>query len=230
MTKTPKIESSWLEVLEDEFQKDYFKEIKQFLVNDVEQWITIYPPMNNIFDAFKYTPFDKVKVVILWQDPYHWPNQAHWLSFSVPKWVTPPPSLKNIFKEINNDIWWFFEDNQKQLNWNLEKWANEWVFMLNAILTVQKWNPASHSKIWWETFTDAVIKTISDKKNWVVFLLWWNFAKSKIPLIDTFKHSILTSTHPSPFSAYNWFFWSEHFSKTNKILKEMWKDEINWRL
>jgi len=164
----PKIEASWLEVLKDEFEKEYFKRIKQFLINEIENKQIIYPPMDKIFNAFNLTPFDKVKVVLLWQDPYHWPNQAHWLCFSVQKWIKPPPSLKNIFKEIHNDLWLHIPKS-----WNLEKWAKSWVFLLNTVLTVRAWNPASHSKIWWEIFTDSVIKTISEKKEWVVFMLWW---------------------------------------------------------
>lgn len=225
MKITPKIEESWLLILKDEFQKDYFKNIKQTLINDISSKETIYPPMDLIFNAFNKTPFDKIKVVILWQDPYHWVWQAHWLCFSVPENISPPPSLKNIFKEIKNDIW-----IEMKPTWFLEKWTNEWVFLLNAILTVKAWKPASHSNIWWETFTDNVIKTISDKKEWIVFILWWNYAKSKKSLINTSKHLILEAAHPSPFSAYNWFFWCKHFSKTNEILKKLWKKEIDWKI
>lgn len=225
MIKDIKMDSSWLEVLKDEFEKDYFKDIKKQIVADIESWTIIYPNPKNIFNAFNYTPFDKVEVVLLWQDPYHWPNQAHGLCFSVEDSVKLPPSLKNIFKELKEDIWATIPQS-----WNLEKWTNEWVFMLNAILTVKAWLPASHSKIWWETFTDKVIKTISDKKEWVIFILWGNFAKNKKSLIDTTKHFVIESPHPSPFSAYNWFFWSRPFSKTNEILKKLWKKEIDWKL
>lgn len=225
MNQEIKIDKSWLEVLKDEFEKDYFKDIKKQIVTDIENWITIYPNPKNIFNAFNTTPFDKVEVVLLWQDPYHWPNQAHGLCFSVQDWITPPPSLKNIFKELNTDLWLSIPNS-----WNLEKWAKSWVFMLNAILTVRAWLPASHSKIWWETFTDQVIKTISDKKEWIVFILWGNFAWNKKSLIDTKKHYVLEAAHPSPFSAYNWFFWSKPFSKTNEILKKLWKKEIDWNL
>jgi uracil-DNA glycosylase len=203
--------------------------------------------MDKIFNAFSHTPFDAVKVVILWQDPYHGPNQAHGLSFSVTDGVPQPPSLKNIFKEIQSDLQLTPPSsgtplaphltspsqgrNQKGRfqSGNLEPWADQGVLMLNAILTVQKWNPASHSKIGWETFTDAVIKTISDKKTWVVFLLWGNFARSKIKLIDTFKHHVLEAAHPSPL-ARGWFAGCKHFSKTNELLKEMGKEEIDWRI
>ncbi len=225
MTQEIKIDKSWLEVLKDEFEKDYFKNIKKQIVKDIENWVTIYPNPKNIFNAFNTTPFDKVEVVLLWQDPYHWENQAHGLCFSVQDWVALPPSLKNIYKELNDDLWIPISSSG-----NLEKWAKSGVFMLNAILTVRAWLPASHSKIWWETFTDKVIKTISDKKIWVVFILWWNFARNKKSLIDTTKHFVIESPHPSPFSAYNWFFWSKPFSKTNEILKKLWKKEIDWRL
>ena len=143
-----------------------------------------------------------MKVVILWQDPYHWPNQAHGLSFSVQDWVTPPPSLKNIYKEIENDIW--VEKDYK--NGNLTTWAKQWVLLLNAILTVEASKPASHSQIWRQNFTDEIIKQISDKRQGVVFLLWGSFAKQKKELIDTTKHHVLEAAHPSPFSAHNWFF------------------------
>lgn len=220
-----KIDSTWLEVLKDEFEKDYFKNIKNNLVKDIEAGITVYPNPKNIFNAFNFTPFDKVKVVLLWQDPYHGVWQAHWLCFSVQDWINPPPSLKNIFKELHDDLW---IDIPK--SWNLEKWTKEGVFMLNSVLTVRAWLAASHSKIWWEEFSDKVIQTISDKKDWIVFILWWNFARNKKNLIDTKKHFIIESAHPSPFSAYNWFFWSKAFSKTNEILKKLWKKEIDWKL
>lgn len=219
------MDNSWLEVLKDEFEKDYFKEIKKQIDADIESGTTIYPTQLNIFNAFNYTPFDKVEVVLLGQDPYHGPNQAHWLCFSVEDSIKLPPSLKNIFKELKEDI-----KAEIPQSWNLEKWTREGVFMMNAILTVRAWLPASHSKIGWEKFTDNVIKTISDKKEWIVFILWWNFAKNKKSLIDTTKHFVIESAHPSPFSAYNWFFWSKPFSKTNEILKKLGKKEIDWKL
>lgn len=220
-----KMDNSWLEVLKDEFEKDYFKKIKKQIVDDIESGITIYPNPKNIFNAFNFTPFNKVKVVLLWQDPYHWPNQAHGLCFSVQEPTPPPPSLKNIYKELNDDLWC-----QIPKSGNLEKWTKEWVFMLNAILTVKSGMPASHSKIWWEYFTDMVIRTISEEKEWVVFILWGNFAREKKKLIDLNKHFVIESAHPSPFSAYNWFLWSKPFSKTNEILKKLWKQEIDWSL
>jgi len=214
----PIINWIWYEKLKKEFEKKYFKEIEEKIMNDINSWITIYPKPEDIFNAFEKTHFEDIKVVILWQDPYHWEWQAQGFCFSVPKWVKLPPSLKNIYKEL-----WV-----ESKNWDLTKWTNQWVFLLNAILTVQKSKPASHSKIWWEQFTDTVIKTISDEKKWVIFLLWWAFAQSKSKLIDTSKHYILETTHPSPFSAYRWFLWSNCFVETNKILKQNWKKEINW--
>lgn len=225
MEINPKIESSWLNVLEEEFSKDYFKNIKEKIIADIKEWIQIYPPLPLIFNAFELTHFDDLKVVILGQDPYHWENQAHWLSFSVLEWIKNPPSLKNIYKEIEQDL-----GIKMSNSGNLESWGKQWILLLNAVLTVQAGNPASHSKIWWENFTDAVIKTISDKKEWIIFILWGNFAKSKKSLIDEKKHYILESAHPSPLWAYKWFFWSKPFSKTNEILKKLGKTEINWKI
>ena len=217
------LDNSWLKYLENEFEKDYMKNIKLFLENEIKNGKIIYPNPKNIFNSLNTTKFDDVEVVILWQDPYHWENQAHWLSFSVQDWVKMPPSLKNIYKEIEEDLW------KKQPNsWDLTRWANSWVLLLNAILTVEKWNPASHSNIWWQNFTDEIIKIISKEKSWVVFLLWWSFAQSKENLIDKSKHFILKAPHPSPFSVYRWFYWCKHFSKTNEILKNLWKKEIDW--
>lgn len=218
MNIIPKMETSWDKALKDEFKKEYFKEIEQQISDDIKNWITIYPETQNVFKAFEKTTFDNVKVVILWQDPYHGEWQAQGFCFSVPEWTKLPPSLRNIYKEL-----W-----EESKNWNLTPWTEQWVFLLNAILTVQKWTPASHAKIWWEQFTDTVIKTISDKKEWVIFLLWWAFAQSKEKLIDSNKHHILKTTHPSPFSAYRWFLWSNCFIETNKILKKNSKKEIDW--
>lgn len=220
MNIIPKMENSWNKILKDEIEKQYFKEIEKKLEEDIKDWITIYPKKENIFKAFEKTPFEKVKIVILWQDPYHWEWQAQGFCFSVPEWTKLPPSLRNIYKEL-----W-----KESKNWDLTRWTEQWVFLLNAILTVQKWNPASHAQIGWEQFTDSVIKTISDKKTWVIFLLWWAFAQSKEKLIDTSKHTILETTHPSPFSAYRWFLWSNCFNETNKILKKEWEKEIDWKI
>jgi len=220
MNIKPNIQNSWKNILENEFKKEYFKQIEENIDKDIKKWIIIYPKKEDIFAAFEKTDFNDLKVVILWQDPYHWEWQAQGFCFSVPKWIKLPPSLRNIYKELWID----------SKNWDLTSWTKQWVFLLNAILTVQAWNPASHSKIWWETFTDNIIKTISDKKEWVIFLLWWAFAQTKEKLIDTNKHYILKTTHPSPFSAYRWFLWSNCFEETNKILKENWEKEINWKI
>ena len=219
------IEASWLEILKDEFEKDYMKEIKSFLVKEIENWKTIYPHPKNIFKAFDKTPFDKVKVVILGQDPYHWPNQAQGFCFSVEKWQKLPPSLKNIYKELETSLW-----ISPSNSWDLTAWTEKWVFLLNAILTVEAGKPASHSQIGWEKFTDSVIKTISDKKENIVFLLWGAFAQSKEYLIDKNKHFILKTSHPSPFSANRWFLWSNCFKETNEILEKIWKKPINWEI
>ncbi len=219
------IEASWLEILKDEFEKDYMKEIKSFLVKEIENWKTIYPHPKNIFKAFDKTPFDKVKVVILGQDPYHWPNQAQGFCFSVEKWQKLPPSLKNIYKELETSLW-----ISPSNSWDLTAWTEKWVFLLNAILTVEAGKPASHSQIGWEKFTDSVIKTISDKKENIVFLLWGAFAQSKEYLIDKNKHFILKTSHPSPFSANRWFLWSNCFKETNEILEKIWKEKIDWKL
>lgn len=225
MESNPKIDPSWLGIIWNEFEKDYMKDIKKFLVEEIERWETVYPAPKNIFNSFNSTPFDKVKVVILWQDPYHWAGQAHWLSFSVPDWIPKPPSLQNIFKELNSDLWIKAPENG-----NLTRWTKQWVLLLNAILTVKADSPASHSKIGWERFTDAVIKAISENKEDVVFLLWWAFAQSKEELIDSSKHLILKAAHPSPFSAHKWFLGCRHFSKTNEYLRSKWIEEIDWSL
>lgn len=221
----PKLDKTWKEALEDEFGKTYFKELKKFLQEEKAAGQTVYPLGANIFTAFNLTPFDKVKVVLLGQDPYHGPRQAHGLSFSVLDGITPPPSLKNIFKELHDDIGAAIPQNG-----DLSKWAKEGVFLLNAILTVRAHKPASHQKKGWEEFTDAVIKTLSDKREGLVFILWGKFAQSKEELIDTKKHYILKAAHPSPFSADKGFFGSKPFSKTNKILEKLGKEPIDWDL
>ncbi len=222
----PKIESSWKKSLEAEFQKPYFAELRQFLHTEIFNGKTILPPPSQIFSAFDRCPFDKVKVVIIGQDPYHGLNQAHGLCFSVNKNVRIPPSLQNIYKELQDDLGQ--ENFQIPEHGNLESWADRGVLLLNATLTVQKSRPTSHSNKGWETFTDAVISTISDQKENVVFLLWGNFAKSKRALIDTSKHYILTAAHPSPFSAHSGFFGCQHFSQANEFLKEKGIGEIDW--
>lgn len=219
-----KLETSWKRLLAKEFEKEYFWNIKSFLKKEIEAWKTIYPHPKNIFYAFESTPVDSLKVVILGQDPYHWPNQAHWLSFSVQDWVKTPPSLKNIYKELSSE----YPDFQIPESWNLEHWSKQWVLLLNSILTVEASKPASHSKIGWETFTDSVITSISDNLDWIVFILWGNFSRWKKDLINTKKHYILESPHPSPFSAHSWFFWNGHFKKANEILTQIGKTEIKW--
>ncbi|WP_143307388.1 uracil-DNA glycosylase [Chitinophaga vietnamensis] len=220
-----KIESSWKEVLKDEFQKSYFEQIVMFLKHEKALGRVIYPPGNLIFNAFDKTPFDKVKVVILGQDPYHGEGQAHGLCFSVQDGVKPPPSLVNIYKEMQTDL-----GLQPPASGNLTKWAEHGVLLLNAILTVRAGEAASHSKIGWENFTDAVIRKISDLKHDVVFLLWGRFAQDKQILIDATKHHILKAAHPSPFSADKGFFGCKHFSKTNEILSKAGIEPVDWRL
>jgi uracil-DNA glycosylase len=218
-----KIEASWKEVLKHEFHKPYFLQVAAHLKTEKATGAVVYPPGSSIFNAFNTTPFDEVKVVILGQDPYHNPGQAHGLSFSVPDGVPPPPSLVNIYKELNKDIGLPIPKTG-----NLTKWAKQGVFLLNAILTVRANEPASHSKIGWMDFTDAVIRKISDEKEGVVFLLWGKFAQEKQVLIDETKHSVLKAAHPSPFSADKGFFGCKHFSKTNQLLTARGLEAIDW--
>lgn len=220
-----KLEKSWKEQLNEQFSQPYFNGIVEFLKAEKALGRTIYPPGPKIFNAFELTPFDKVKVVILGQDPYHGPGQAEGLCFSVPANVAPPPSLKNIFKELRSDVGLNFPDNG-----SLENWAKQGVLLLNASLTVRKGEPNSHSTLGWNHFTDAVIKTLSDKKTGIVFLLWGKFAQDKISLIDQTKHFVLKAAHPSPFSADKGFFGCRHFSKTNEILIKQKKDPVNWAI
>jgi uracil-DNA glycosylase len=219
------IEESWKRVLSEEFEKEYFLQIIHFLKAEKQTGKTIYPKGQDIFNAFAFTPFGEVKVVILGQDPYHNPNQAHGLCFSVNDGIAPPPSLVNIYKEINTDL-----SLPIPKTGNLTKWATQGVLMINASLTVEANKPMSHSQIGWHLFTDAVIKTISDEKEHVVFLLWGKFAQSKETLIDSSKHLILKAAHPSPLSAYNGFYGCRHFSKTNNWLTDKNLTTINWQL
>lgn len=220
------MEPSWKEILKHEFTKPYFLEIVTFLKTEKLAGKTIYPPGQLIFNAFNHTPFDKTRVVILGQDPYHNPGQAHGMSFSVPTGIKPPPSLVNIYKEIQKDI----GVDMPPMNGNLTKWADQGVLLLNAILTVRANEPASHSKIGWMSFTDAVIQKISNEKSGVVFLLWGKFAQEKQVLIDETKHHVLKAAHPSPFSADKGFFGCKHFSKTNEILAKDGFTPIDWKL
>ncbi len=219
---------SWDRYLWQEVEKKYFQDILRFLDAERMSCKLIYPQESEIFNAFELTDFEDVSVVILWQDPYHGKGQAHGLSFSVPGWMKIPPSLRNIYKEIESDILRSQSLTCKEASGNLTSWAEQWVLLLNSCLTVEHWKPASHSKIWWQIFTDQVIKTISDRKEHVVFLLWGAFAQTKKHLIDTSKHYVLETTHPSPFSAYRWFLWSQHFSKTNNYLESKGKEGIHW--
>lgn len=216
---------SWENILQNEFQKDYFWLIESFLEAEKWLWKKIYPKQEDIFNAFNFTDFNNLKVVILWQDPYHGENQAHGLSFSVEKWVKIPPSLRNMYKQLHQDYGYEIPQHG-----NLESWAQQWVLLLNSILTVEESQPASHAKIWWENFTDNIIKKISDEKKWVIFLLWWAFAQSKKNLIDTTRHIILETSHPSPFSAHRWFLSSQCFKKTNEILESHGKKIIDWEI
>ncbi len=219
------IEPSWKEELKSEFSKPYFTQIVHFLKEEKKAGKVIYPPGKLIFNAFDCTPFNKVKVVIIGQDPYHNAGQAHGLSFSVPDGVAPPPSLVNIFKELRDDL-----DIPIPHTGNLEKWAKQGVLLLNASLTVEANTPMSHSQLGWHHFTDEVIKHISSDKDNVVFMLWGKFAQNKEALIDTSKHKVLKAAHPSPFSAHNGFFGCGHFSKTNNWLKEQGEKPIDWSL
>lgn len=219
-----KIEDSWKEVLSDEFEKPYFKTLVETLHREKRSGVTVYPPGPLIFNAFNLTPFNKVKVVIIGQDPYHNPGQAEGLSFSVPHGVTPPPSLINIYKEISGDL-----GVEIHKDGSLEGWARQGVFLLNAVLTVRAGEPTSHSRIGWAEFTDAVIRTLSERRSGLVFLLWGNFARSKKAFIDTSRHTVLEAAHPSPL-ARGAFFGCRHFSRTNQILIARGEQPIDWTI
>ena len=219
-----KIERSWAEALSGEFDKPYFSQLAGFLHSQKDAGKVIYPPGSLIFRAFDLTPLPEVKVVILGQDPYHGPGQAMGLSFSVPDGIKAPPSLVNIFKEIETDL-----GVRMSGATNLEKWARQGVLLLNASLTVEAGLANSHKNIGWQTFTDAVIKCISDNCSGVVFLLWGNFARAKKELIDTGRHYVLEAAHPSPLAG-GAFFGCRHFSRTNDILKGEGKTPIDWSL
>lgn len=217
-----KIESTWKEVLKEEFDKPYFKQLTDFVRNEY-QTQTIFPKGKDIFNAFNLCPFNKVKVVIIGQDPYHGPGQAHGLCFSVKQGVTFPPSLRNIFKEINNDL-----GIAVPTSGDLSRWAEQGVLLINATLTVRAHMAGSHQNKGWETFTDAVIKIVSEQKQHVAFLLWGAYAQKKGQVIDQTKHLILESVHPSPLSASRGFFGNHHFSKTNQFLEGNGLSPVNW--
>jgi len=221
--KSPQIEAGWLQVLKDEFTKDYFLKLKAFLVEEKSKY-RLFPAGKQIFEAFNLTPFADVKVVILGQDPYHGLGQAHGLSFSVPDGIKAPPSLVNIYKELKEDV-----GIEIPKTGNLTPWAKQGVLLLNATLTVRESQAGSHQNKGWELFTDAVIKKLSDEKKGLIFLLWGNYAKQKGALIDTAKHHVLSAPHPSPL-ARGGFFGCKHFSKTNEILQKQGQKPINWQL
>lgn len=218
------IDPTWNEILLKEFEKDYFQRIKLTLSNDKQSGKIIYPPGSLIFNAFNSTPFDKVKVVILGQDPYHNEGEAMGLSFSVPKNLRIPPSLQNIYKELRSDL-----GLEVPTHGDLSGWASKGVLLLNASLTVLKNSPNSHSKIGWYQFTDAVISKLSDLRSNIVFMLWGNFAKQKSSLIDKSKHLVLESAHPSPLAG-GAFFGCKHFSRCNEYLRAQGIEEINWKI
>ncbi|MBZ4676752.1 MAG: uracil-DNA glycosylase [Anaerophaga sp.] len=218
----PRIEESWKEALSEEFNAPYFSELKKFLVDEKKKH-QVYPPGPMIFNAFNHTPLDKVKVVLLGQDPYHGPGQAQGLCFSVPDGIRQPPSLQNIFKEIADDI-----GTPPPPSGDLTRWASQGILLLNATLTVRARTPGSHQGKGWEQFTDAAIKVVSKTRENVVFLLWGRYAQNKAALINPSKHLVLKAAHPSPFSAHNGFFGCKHFSKTNEWLKNHGLKEIEW--
>ena len=221
---TIQLPETWLNHLKDEFDQDYMVNLKKKLLELKQNKIIYYPPGRQIFNAFNLTPLNNVKVVILGQDPYHGPGQAHGLSFSVPDTVKPPPSLINIYKELQDDL-------KKEVNFNngnLENWAKQGVFLLNTTLTVERSKPLSHQKIGWDIFTNKVISVISNELENIVFILWGSFAQSKKEYIDSSKHLILIAPHPSPLSAHRGFFGSNPFSKTNAFLKSKQIDMVEW--
>lgn len=218
------IGNKWDNLLKEEVNKEYFKTLINY-INEEYKEKTIYPKKTEVFNAFKYTDYDNVKVVILGQDPYHGPNQAEGLSFSVSNEVIKPPSLKNIFKELESDLGIPFPEYN-----SLKPWAKEGVLLLNAVLTVEEHKPASHANKGWETFTDEIIKILNKKEEPVVFILWGNYAREKKAYITNPIHYVIESPHPSPFSARNGFFGSKPFSKTNEFLKSKGIKEINWNV
>lgn len=217
---------SWLPVLQDEFQKPYMLGLNQFLEQENEQGTIVYPNPSDVFNAFKLTPFNEVKVVILGQDPYHGTNQAHGLSFSVQKGVAVPPSLRNIYKELQTDI----PEFNIPSHGDLSSWAKQGVLLLNATLTVRANEPGSHQKMGWEQFTDQAIRALSEQREGLVFMLWGRHAQAKASLIDPTKHLVLTAAHPSPFSAYNGFFGCKHFSKANAYILSKGEKPFDWQI
>ncbi|HEY9855612.1 MAG TPA: uracil-DNA glycosylase [Stenomitos sp.] len=225
VTIDPKLHESWKEALADEFQQPYFRDLKAFLLQERQAGHTFYPPGPLIFNALDSTPFDRVKVVILGQDPYHGPGQAHGLSFSVPRGVPAPPSLANIFKELHADL-----GVPVPAHGNLEAWASQGVLLLNATLTVRAHMAASHQNKGWEAFTDAIVRVLNERREGLVFVLWGRSAKDKGKIIDRSRHHVLTAAHPSPLSAHNGFFGCRHFSAINRYLAERGEAPIHWAL
>jgi uracil-DNA glycosylase len=225
MTEEIVAASTWNTLLKEQFDAQYFSELRNFLAEEKKASKVVYPPARNIFSAFDLTPFENVKVVLLGQDPYHGEGQAHGLCFSVADGVPPPPSLVNIFKEMKSDL-----GIPISKSGNLTKWARQGVLLLNATLTVRANTAGSHQNKGWETFTDSVISHLSSEKTGLVFLLWGKYAQAKEALIDKTKHHVLKAPHPSPFSADSGFFGCKHFSKTNEILKQQGKQPIDWNL
>jgi uracil-DNA glycosylase len=219
------IDDSWKNVLADEFSKPYMLELKKFLQTEKQHGKIIYPPSNDIFNALNYTPFDKVKVVIVGQDPYHGPNQAHGMCFSVLPGIKTPPSLVNIYKEIESDL-----QIKPVQHGYLVNWAKQGVLLLNSVLTVEQGKPNSHQGKGWELFTDRIIELLNHGDKKIIFVLWGSYAQNKGQFIDTSKHMVLTATHPSPFSAYRGFLGCKHFSKINATLKSWGEKSIDWQL
>ena len=225
MSRDIKLDPSWLLVMGDEFEKTYMEDLRQFLLTEKQQGITIYPPGSQIFYALDRTPFDKVKVVILGQDPYHGPGQAHGLCFSVQPGVAPPPSLINIYKEMETDL-----GLSPAGHGFLSSWADQGVLLLNSVLTVQAHNAASHQGRGWEQFTDRVIRELEEKRENLVFILWGGYARKKGSFIRRDRHLVIESPHPSPLSAYRGFLGSRPFSRTNEYLRQTGQSPINWEL
>ena len=219
-----KINNDWKEILEEEFKKEYFLKLKEILEEEYKNY-TVYPPKKDILNAFLLTPYSEVKVVLLGQDPYHQRGQAHGLAFSVNYGIKTPPSLVNMYKELQDDLGLYIPNNGF-----LEKWAKQGVLLLNTTLTVRDSEANSHSKIGWQTFTDNIIKKLNEREKPVIFILWGNNAKAKEKFIDTNKHYILKGVHPSPLSANKGFFGCKHFSEANRILKNLGEKEIDWQI
>lgn len=220
----PQIEESWKKILAGEFQQEYFRELKNFLVEERRQY-RVYPPGSKIFAAFDFTPFTSVKVVLLGQDPYHGQGQAQGLCFSVPRGIPKPPSLVNIFKELHDDLGLAIPPHG-----NLEAWARQGVLLLNATLTVRANQAGSHQHKGWEQFTDAAIRALAEQRENLVFMLWGNYAQAKAALVDGHKHCILKAPHPSPFSANQGFFGCRHFSRANDFLVRAGKEPVDWQI